>query len=124
VQDLLRIVGLQDFGEKAVYELSGGMQQRVALARALVHDPDVLLLDEPDTGLDQEHLDLLASLVHGHAIPARSIVLTTHNLDRALELCNRVAVLARGRVVYQAKSADLDRPTLHDAYRRLAGAAS
>ena len=66
------------------------------LARALVHDPDVLLLDEAGHRLDQEHLDLLASLVQGRAIPARTVILTTHNLDRALALCNRVTVLAQG----------------------------
>ena len=123
VDGLLKLVDIYPRRDDQIGSLSRGMQQRVALARALVHDPDVLLLDEPDTGLDQEHLDLLASLVQGSAIPPRSIVLTTHNLDRALALCNRVAVLAQGRLVYQAESADLDRAALHDAYRRQAGAA-
>ena len=123
VDGLLKLVDIYPRRDDQIGSLSRGMQQRVALARALVHDPDVLLLDEPDTGLDQEHLDLLASLVQGSAIPPRSIVLTTHNLDRALALCNRVAVLAQGRLVYQAESAALDRAALHDAYRRQAGAA-
>ena len=123
VDGLLKLVDIYPRRDDQIGSLSRGMQQRVALARALVHDPDVLLLDEPDTGLDQEHLDLLASLVQGSAIPPRSIVLTTHNLDRALALCNRVAVLAQGRLVYQAESADLDRAALRDAYRRQAGAA-
>ncbi len=123
VDGLLKLVDIYPRRHDQIGSLSRGMQQRVALARALVHDPDVLLLDEPDTGLDQEHLDLLASLVQGSAIPPRSIVLTTHNLERALALCNRVAVLAQGRLVYQAESAALDRAALHDAYRRQAGAA-
>ena len=120
---LLKLVDIYPRRDDQVGSLSRGMQQRVALARALVHDPDVLLLDEPDTGLDQAHLDLLASLVQGRAVPARTVILTTHNLDRALALCGRIAVLAQGRLVYQAASADLDRAALHDAYRRLAGAA-
>ena len=123
VEGLLKLVGIFPRRHDQIGNLSRGMQQRVALARALVHDPAVLLLDEPDTGLDQEHLDLLASLVQGNAIPPRTIVLTTHNADRALALCNRVAVLAQGRLVYQAAIADLDRAALHDAFRRQAGAA-
>ena len=123
VETLLRLVDIYARRDDQVGSLSRGMQQRVALARALVHDPDVLLLDEPDTGLDQAHLDLLASLVRGRAIPARTVVLTTHNPDRALELCDQVAVLAQGRLVYQSASAALDRAALDDAYRRLAGAA-
>lgn len=123
VETLLKLVDIYPRRHEPIANLSRGMQQRVALARALVHDPDVLLLDEPDTGLDQAHLALLASLVQGHDIPARTVILTTHNLERALELCGRVAVLAQGRLVYQAASAALDRAALHDAYHRLAGAA-
>ena len=123
VDELLHLVDIYPRRHEQSGRLSRGMQQRVALARALVHDPDVLLLDEPDTGLDQEHLELLASLVQGRAVPPRSVILTTHNLERALSLCNRVAVLARGRLVYQAASAALDHAVLRDAYRRLAGAA-
>lgn len=123
VETLLKLVDIYPRRHEPIANLSRGMQQRVALARAFVHDPDVLLLDEPDTGLDQAHLTLLASLVQGRAIPARTVILTTHNLERALELCSRVAVLAQGRLVYQAASAALDRAALHDAYHRLAGAA-
>ena len=119
---LLQLVDVYPRRHDQVSELSRGMQQRVALARALVHDPPVLLLDEPDTGLDQDHLDLLSSLVLGEAIPMRTVVLTTHNLERGLSLCDRVAVLARGRLVFQAASASLDRAALHDAYRHQAGA--
>ncbi len=120
---LLDLVDIYARRHDQVGSLSRGMQQRVTLARALIHDPAVLLLDEPDTGLDQEHLDLLASLVTGSKIPPRAVILTTHNLERALDLCHRVAVLAQGRLAYQAESASLDRTALLDAYRRLAGAA-
>jgi len=99
------------------------MQQRLSLARALVHDPALLLLDEPDTGLDQEHLALLASIVQGHAIAPRAVVLTTHNLDRALALCSAIAVLAQGRLVYRSPTAALDSQALHHAYHELAGVA-
>ena len=122
VDALLKLVDIYPRRHDHVANLSRGMQQRVALARALVHDPAALLLDEPDTGLDQEHLELLAALVQGRAIRPRAVVLTTHNLERALALCDRVAVLARGRLVYQAASAGLDRAALREAYR-LAGAA-
>ena len=123
VEMLLKLVDIYPRRHEQIANLSRGMQQRVALARALVHDPAVLLLDEPDTGLDQDHLDLLASIVQGHAIQQRAVILTTHNLERALALCDRVVVLARGELVYAAESAALDPTQLRQAYRSLAGAA-
>lgn len=123
VEALLKLADIFPRRHDQVGSLSRGMQQRAALARALVHDPDVLLMDEPDTGLDQEHLDLLESLVQGRAIPQRAVVLTTHNLERALALCDRVVMLAQGKLVYQAESAALDRAQLQEAYRRLADGA-
>ncbi len=122
VERLLKLVDMFPRRHDRVGDLSRGMQQRVALARALVHDPPVLLLDEPDTGLDQLHLDLLAALVQGRALPARTVILTTHNLDRALALCTRVAILARGRLVFSCDTASLDPTRLRETYSRLAGA--
>ena len=101
--DLLGRVGLLHIAHERVGRLSRGQQQRVALARAMLHDPRVLLLDEPDTGLDVAAWHALADLVLDGG---RTAVLTTHNLRGGLELATRVAVLARGRVVHEQQAAD------------------
>jgi heme exporter protein A len=81
-----------------VGRLSRGQQQRVTVARALLHDPPVLLLDEPDTGLDVAAFGFVEDLI---TASKRTVVLTTHNLSTGLRLGTRVAILARGRLAYQ-----------------------
>src|SRR5207248_4417317 len=93
---LLERVGLAELANERVGRLSRGQQQRVTIARALLHDPPVLLLDEPDTGLDVAAFGLLEDLILGSQ---RTVVLTTHNLAAGLRLATRAAVLARGHVV-------------------------
>ena len=95
VQDLLRIVGLQDFGEKAVYELSGGMQQRVALARCLANDPKLILMDEPLGALDaltREKMQRLVLELWNET--GKTIVLVTHSVEEALYLGDQLFVMA------------------------------
>ena len=92
---LLEQVGLAG---SPVGRLSRGQQQRVTLARAVIHDPSVLLLDEPDTGLDVAAFAVLESLVVSQG---RTVVITTHNLATGLRLATRVAVLAGGHLVYE-----------------------
>lgn len=99
---LLEEVGMAHAADAPVGRLSRGQQQRVTLARAVMHDPPVLLLDEPDTGLDVAAFALLEALVTSEP---RTVVLTTHNLAVGLRLSTRVAVLAEGRVVYEQGSA-------------------
>jgi heme exporter protein A len=96
-RSLLEQVGLAHLADLQVAHLSRGQQQRVTIARALLHDPPVLLLDEPDTGLDVAATALLERLT---LTQGRSMVLTTHNLATGLRLGTRVAVLAAGRVVH------------------------
>lgn len=95
---LLGQLEIQHLADIQVGRLSRGQQQRVSIARALVHDPPVLLFDEPDTGLDVTALDLLDRLLTGDA---RTVVLTTHNLATGLRLATKVGVLARGRLVHE-----------------------
>jgi ABC-type multidrug transport system ATPase subunit len=117
---LLEQVGLAQLAHEQVGRLSRGQQQRVAIARALVHDPPLLLLDEPDTGLDLAAFGLLEALATSGQ---RSVVLTTHNLAAGLRLGTRVAVLSHGRVVHQQTSVSLsDAPALTDLLQRLATA--
>lgn len=113
---LLRQVGLWGRQHDAVSTYSRGMQQRLAIARALLHDPPVLLLDEPDTGLDQHSAALLNDLLRQAGVARRTVLMTTHNLDRASAWGDRVAILASGRIVFQTGRAELDAGTLRARY--------
>ncbi|MFC2018616.1 ABC transporter ATP-binding protein [Chloroflexota bacterium] len=96
--------------------LSRGMQQRLSIARALLHKPTIILLDEPETGLDQEAVPLLWGALE---IEERkpTIVLTTHNLERGLHLGQRILILARGKVVCQMSTEDLELDDLKQTYQ-------
>jgi heme exporter protein A len=116
VEMLLNLVGLEARRHDPVRGLSRGMQQRLSIARAIVHQPSLMLLDEPYTGLDQQATEMLRQLLRTISAESRTVVMTTHNLERALELSDSLAMLAKGRIVYQAERASLTLADLRQTY--------
>jgi ABC-2 type transport system ATP-binding protein len=95
----LELVGLVEKGDAFAEDLSGGQQQRLAIALALVHDPEVVFLDEPTTGLDPQARRNLWDVIRAINGAGKTVVLTTHYLEEAEELCERVAIMDRARVI-------------------------
>ena len=114
IEEMLHTVGMNGRKDSQVRTLSRGMRQRVALARAMLHDPDILLLDEPYSGLDQDALAMLRTILTGRN---KTILLVTHDLVRGLESADRVAILNRGRLVFQAAVPDLSPAEFEQTYR-------
>jgi ABC-2 type transport system ATP-binding protein len=100
-------VGLEEKARAYVDKLSGGQRQRLAVATALVGDPEVLFLDEPTTGLDPQSRRSLWDLIRSIKDRGRTVVLTTHYMDEAERLCDRVAVVDHGKVIAQGTPAEL-----------------
>jgi heme exporter protein A len=115
---MLRQVGLEGRRHDPVRTFSRGMQQRLAIARAILHQPSVLLLDEPDTGLDQQAAEMLHELLATVGTEGRTVLMTTHNLERGLSMGDRVAILAGGRVAYEADKSTLDVEGFREIYYR------
>ncbi len=98
--ELLEAVGLSDRANALAATLSGGMRRRLEIARGLVHDPQILFLDEPTTGLDPvSRVSVWEMITHLRAKQGRTLFLTTHYMDEADRLCDRVAIVDRGRIV-------------------------
>lgn len=98
--------------------LSRGMQQRLSIARSLLHKPTTMLLDEPETGLDQQATSMLWEALQAEGEGKRTIILTTHNLERGLERCDRLLILAQGKIVYGGSRQALDLVGLKQAYQQ------
>ncbi len=113
---LLARVGLEKRTRERVGSLSRGQAQRLAWARALLHDPHLLLLDEPETGLDQEGQQLIDTLLAEHRSRGGSSVFTTHQLERALTLSDSILIIRQGRIAFQQASASLTLADLQQAY--------
>jgi ABC-2 type transport system ATP-binding protein len=99
VEDVIRLVQLDEKRDSRVGKLSGGQKQRLAIACAIVGDPDLLFLDEPTTGLDPQSRRQIWELVEQFKSTGRSILLTTHYMDEAERLCDRVAIVDHGKVI-------------------------
>jgi len=107
VKETLESVGLGDSAKKRVSELSRGMTQRLALARAILYRPKLLILDEPTSALDPGTARGICKLLHNIREEGTTIFLTTHNMDEALKLCDRVALLNDGKIVTQGPPTEL-----------------
>ena len=106
-EDLLRLVQLTDKADAYHVTLSGGQAQRLALALALVNDPDVVFLDEPTAGLDPQGRRSLWEVVRAMKAEGRTVVLTTHYMDEAESLCDRLAILDHGTILRSGTPAGL-----------------
>ena len=107
VEDVLRVVQLEDKRDTWYDKLSGGQKQRLAVACALIGDPELLFLDEPTTGLDPQSRLQLWDVVQTFKAKGRTVLLTTHYMEEAERLCDRVAVVDHGRRIAQGTPAEL-----------------
>ncbi|HLO29985.1 MAG TPA: heme ABC exporter ATP-binding protein CcmA [Anaerolineales bacterium] len=120
--EVLELVGLQARRRDLVRTFSRGMQQRLAIGRAVLHDPDVMLFDEPYTGLDQDASAMLDEVLKTVAAEGRTVVMTSHDLARAEDLATRFDILSRGIVTASASPAELRNTNLLAFYKQaLAG---
>lgn len=118
IAEVLGLVGLTSRRRDLVRTFSRGMQQRLAIGRAILHDPDVLLLDEPHTGLDQDACTMLDDVLRQVAVRGRTVVMTSHDLARAQELASRFDILTRGRIQASVQQTDLAADGLLAFYRQ------
>jgi len=118
VGDVLEMVGLAARRRDLVRTFSRGMQQRLAIGRAVLHDPEVMLFDEPHTGLDQDACVMLDNVLREVAARGRTVVMTSHDLARAADLASRFDVLSRGRIIASAGRDEMHPDELLAFYRR------
>lgn len=117
IDEVLELVGLDARRTDLVRTFSRGMVQRLTIGRAILHRPRVMFFDEPYTGLDQQAASVLGGILTSVAAAGRTVLLTTHNLERGLIGCDRAVVLDRGKVVYQAKRAEITLASFAESYR-------
>jgi heme exporter protein A len=117
IAEILDLVDLTFRQRDLVRTYSRGMQQRLAIGRAVLHDPAVMLFDEPYTGLDQEACAMLDHVLMQVAARGRTVVMTSHDLIRTADLASRFDVLSRGRIVASVEKKDLSSEKLLDFYR-------
>jgi heme exporter protein A len=118
IETVLNQVGLWGRQNDPVRTYSRGMQQRLAIARAILHNPPILLLDEPDTGLDQHAADMLNELLTAVGVSQRTILMTTHNWERGLSMGNRITILGKGKIVYDVQRKDVSTEELREQYNQ------
>ena len=121
IMAVLEQVGLAGRRKDVVRTYSRGMIQRLAIGRAILHDPPILLLDEPDTGLDQQAADMLRNLLVELGSGDRTVLLTTHNLERGIEWADRALILNGGRVRFDQSTGGLGSAEFRRIYTDVVG---
>jgi ABC-2 type transport system ATP-binding protein len=117
LEHVLDVCGLTDMSHRICGQLSKGYRQRVGLAQALIHDPPVLVLDEPTIGLDPRQIHEIRGLIKTMATGERTVVLSTHILPEVSQICDKVVIINEGRVALEQKIADLPAGTsLEDVF--------
>lgn len=118
ITEVLEMVGLEARRRDLVRTFSRGMQQRLAIGRAVLHDPDVVLFDEPYTGLDQDASSMLDEVLKTVAVKGRTVVMTSHDLARAEDLATRFDILSRGVISASASRKELKKTNLLSFYKQ------
>ena len=122
IHEIVAMVGMTSRLHDRVGTLSRGMQQRLSIARSLLHKLAIMLLDEPETGLDQQAVSMLWKALQTEGEGKRTIILTTHSLERGFELGERLLILAQGKIVCDRSKQTLDLAGLKDVYQQSTGA--
>lgn len=118
ISEVLEMVGLAPRRRDLVRTFSRGMQQRLAIGRAVLHDPEVMLFDEPHTGLDQDACEMLDTVLKEVAARGRTVVMTSHDLARTADLASRFDVLSKGKIVASARQDELKQDQILSFYRQ------
>ena len=118
ITEVLEMVGLENRRRDLVRTYSRGMQQRLAIGRAVLHDPEIVLFDEPYTGLDQDASSMLDVVLKTVAAQGRTVVMTSHDLARAEELATRFDILSRGVIAASATRRQVKKSNLLSFYKQ------
>lgn len=118
ITEVLKMVDLEHRRKDLVRTFSRGMQQRLAIGRAVIHDPEVMLFDEPYTGLDQDASEMLDDVLRSVAAKGRTVVMTSHDLARAEDLATRFDILSRGVIVASTTHKQLKKTNLLTFYKQ------
>jgi heme exporter protein A len=114
--ELVKEVGLSFFLNEPVKNFSRGMIQRIAIARAIVHEPEVLLLDEPHTGLDQGAISILNNVILSMKEKGTTTLMVTHDFKQAAEICDRIIIVKNGKIVDDFKIEDQSLTVVSEKY--------
>ena len=121
IREVVSLVKLEARLGDRVGTLSRGMQQRVSIARAVLHNPSIMLLDEPETGLDPHASMMIRDVLYAIDSADRTVVMTSHNLEQGLELGDQVVILDKGRIAYAALKQEIDTASFQGIYDRCIG---
>jgi heme exporter protein A len=121
ISEVLDLVGLSDYRNDAVQNFSRGMQQRLSIGRAIIHDPMIMFLDEPFTGLDQQGREDFIKLILHFRDQRKTVIMASHHLHLGLELCNQAAILKSGKIVYLQDVARISKNDFKQIYSQQVG---